>query len=153
MKRVLSGGWLLLGCWFVPSVGLPPAQAGEVVSYTPGSPFILNSTTGNPNENFGTVTVQSDSATGWVLKVRSATQSHLKHLGSNYRIQYSLTVDGSSVDVSSGTDAIAKAVSTPTCLPPTGCSLPMQGTISPLEIDGKPAGRYSDTLIFTLINQ
>jgi hypothetical protein len=153
MKLVTSAGWVFLLCLGLSVCKSPSAEASEVVSYTPGNSFNFNPVMGNPNESLGTVNVQSDSSTGWVLKVRSANQGAFKHLGSTYHIQYSLTVDGLSVDLSSGTDAIAKSVNTTTCADPGGCNFPLQGTVSATEIDGKPAGRYTDTLIFTLINQ
>jgi len=153
MKLATLVGWILLLCSEMSLCLISSAQASEVVGYTPGNPFYFNPTVGNTNENFGNVNVQSDSSTGWILKVRSANQSALKHVGSNYRIQYSLTLDGLGVELSSGMDAIAKSVNITTCLPPGGCNFPLQGTISVAEINGKPAGQYSDTLVFTLINQ
>ena len=70
-----------------------------------------------------------------------------------YTINYTLTVDGASVNLSSGNDATAKTTSTLTCDQPDVCGYPIQGTISAGAIDGKPAGAYADTLIFTLISQ
>lgn len=127
-------------------------NALDVVSYTPGKPFRFNPISGNPNQDFGTVTIQSDNPTGWVLRVRSNNQGAFRHSGSVYTIQYSLTVDGTVVDLSDA-EATAKVSTTSLCYEPGGCSYSLQGTMTAAEIDGKPAGSYTDTLTFTLINQ
>ncbi len=151
MERGASIKWLGL-LWLGLSLSHPPAvHALETVSYTPGSPFTFNLMSGNPNQDFGTVNVQSDSPNGWTLKVRSQHQGALKHTSSLYTIQYSLTIDGTLVDLT-GPDATAKTVTVPSCYEPGGCHYPLQGTIGAVEINGKPAGAYADTLTFTLIN-
>jgi len=137
------------------SVLFPVAvSAVEMVDYTASSTFILNLTTGNPNQDFGHVYVESDSATGWVLKVRSTQGGNLQHNVQASDIAYTLTVDGIQVgSLSGGNDVTVKTTSTLTCPPPGGCSFSVQANISAAAIDGKASGTYSDTLIFTLTNQ
>ena len=153
MRTGRSIGWMLLVCLGLSGLETRPAAALEVVQYTAGTPFTFNPVEGNPNQDFGTVNVQSESATGWRLQVRSLNHGGLKYATSNDTIPYTLTVDGASVDLSSGNDVTAKTTATLTCNQPGVCTYPIQGTIGAGAIDGKPAGAYSDTLVFTLINQ
>lgn len=146
--------------WFAPAaLGLSmlcpaAALALGIIDYIPSSIFTLSLSAGNSNQDFGTVHIQSDSATGWVLMVRSAQGGSLYHGTYPSAVPYSLTVDG--IQVSSlvgGADVTALTASTLTCPPPTGCTLPVRATALASDIAGKPAGSYSDTLVFTLINQ
>lgn len=146
--------------WFAPaalglSVLCPAvALALDIVDYTPSTSFTLNLSAGNPNQDFGTVHIQSDSATGWVLFVRSTQGGKLYHDTHPSTVPYSLTVDGIQVSsLAGGSDVTALTTSTLTCPPPTGCTLPVRATALASDITGKPSGSYSDTLVFTLINQ
>lgn len=152
MRTGRSRGWLLLVFLGLNLLETRPATALEAIQYTPGSSFVFNPE-GNPNQDFGTVHVQSDSSTGWSLQVRSLNHSALKSATSNSTINYTLTVDGASVDLAAGNDATAKTTATLTCNQPGVCNYPVLGTINAGAIDGKPAGAYADTLIFTIINQ
>lgn len=129
------------------------AAALEVVQYTAADNFTLNVATGNPNQDFGTVHIQSDSPTGWILRVRSTNQGALKHSASNSTIPYILRIDGDMINnLDSGNDVTVRTTSTLTCNAPNGCNLPVRASIVASEVDGKPSGQYSDTLIFTLTN-
>ncbi|MBW4483711.1 MAG: hypothetical protein KME14_14310 [Tildeniella torsiva UHER 1998/13D] len=146
--------------WLIPAAmglsGLFPAAALAlgIVDYTASASFTLNPSAGNPNQDFGTVHIQSDSATGWVLFVRSTKGGSLSHGTHPSAIPYSLIVDGLQVSsLAGGDDVIALTASTLTCPPPIGCTLPVRATTLPSDIAGKPAGSYSDALVFTLINQ
>lgn len=146
--------------WFIPvtvGVGLlfPAATAAlGLVHYTPSSTFTLNVTAGNSNQDFGTVHVQSESPTGWILKVRSTQGGTLRHDTSAYTIPYVLTIDGDVVSpLAGGNDVTIRTTSTLTCAPPTGCNLPVRATIVASDIQSRPAGPYLDTLVFTLISQ
>lgn len=146
--------------WFAPAaLGLSTlcpaaALALDIVDYTPGSSFTLSLSAGNPNQDFGTVHIQSDSATGWVLLVRSTQGGNLSHGTYPSAVPYTLTVDGVQVsNLAGGNDVTALTTSTLTCPPPTGCTLPVRGTALASDIAGKPSGSYSDTLVFTLNNQ
>lgn len=146
--------------WFAPAtlgIGMlcPVAVlALEMVDYIPSNSFTLNLNAGNFNQDFGTVHIQSDSATGWVLLVRSTQDGALHHGAQPSTIPYTLTVDGIQVSSLVGSeDVTALTASTLTCPPPTGCTLPVRATALANDIAGKPAGSYSDTLVFTLINQ
>ena len=145
--------------WFAPvTLGLSmlcpaAALALEIIDYTPSTSFTLNRSAGNPNQDFGTVHIQSDSATGWVLLVRSSQGGNLYHGTHPSAVPYTLTVDGLQVSsLASGSDVTALTTSTLTCPPPTGCTLPVRATALASNIAGKPSGSYSDTLVFTLIN-
>ena len=130
------------------------ALALEVIDYAPGASFTLNPSAGNPNQDFGTVHIQSDSATGWVLRVRSTEGGKLSHGTHPSAVAYSLTIDGIQVgSLAGGGDVTALTASTLTCPPPSGCTLPVRATALASDITGKPSGSYSDTLVFTLINQ
>ncbi|MFQ4137365.1 hypothetical protein PGN35_013695 [Nodosilinea sp. PGN35] len=125
-----------------------------MVAYTPSTTFILNLSAGNLNQDFGTVHIQSDSATGWVLLVRSTQGGALYHGTQPVSVPYTLTVDGLQVgSLAGGDDVTALTASTLTCPPPAGCTLPVRATALIHDLAGKPAGSYSDTLVFTLINQ
>ncbi|XGW00302.1 MAG: hypothetical protein ACAF41_15370 [Leptolyngbya sp. BL-A-14] len=153
MRAGLFIGWSLLVFLGLNLLDTRSATALEEVHYTPGSPFVFDPVAGNPNQNFGTVDVQSDNANGWNLQVRSLNHSALKSATSNDTINYTLTVDGASVDLAAGNDATAKTTATLTCNQPGVCHYPVLGTIGAGAIDGKPAGAYTDTLIFTITSQ
>lgn len=124
------------------------------VTYNPASTFSLNYVTGNPNQNIGSVNIQSDNPNGWVLKVRSSHAGNLAHTSHPSTIPYTLTVNGSLVgNLASGNDVEVMATSTLTCETPTGCTFPVQATVSANNVNGKPAGHYSDTLVFSLVNK
>ncbi|WP_155523969.1 hypothetical protein [Nodosilinea nodulosa] len=130
------------------------ALALEIIDYTPSTTFTLSSSVGNLNQDFGTVHIQSDSATGWVLLVRSTQGGKLYQGTHSSAVPYSLTVDGLQVSsLAGGGDVTALTVSSLTCSPPSGCTLPVRATALTSDVAGKPAGPYSDTLVFTLINQ
>ncbi|WP_008313430.1 hypothetical protein [Leptolyngbya sp. PCC 6406] len=130
------------------------ASALGIVQYTPSNTFTLNVTIGNSQEDFGTVHIQSDSPNGWILQVRSTQGGALRHSIYSYTIPYSLTVDGELIsNLSSGNDITVRTTSTLTCDAPVGCTFPVQATLIASEVNGKPAGPYLDTLVFTLINQ
>ncbi len=146
--------------WFAPAaLGLSmlcpaAALAVGIIDYIPSSTFTLSLSTGNSNQDFGTVHIQSDSATGWVLLVRSTQRGNLSHGTHSSAVPYTLTVDGLQVSsLASGSDVTALTTSTLTCPPPTGCNLPVRATALASDIAEKPSGSYSDTLVFTLINQ
>lgn len=146
--------------WLVPiTLGLgllSPAAASAlgIVQYTPSQTFTLNVATGNSQQDFGSVHIQSDSPNGWILRVRSTQSGALSHGTHSYTIPYALTVDGELIsNLSSGNDITVRTTSTLTCDAPSGCNLPVQVTLVASDIQGRPAGSYSDTLVFTLINQ
>lgn len=147
--------------WFAPAtLGLSilcpaAALAQSIIVYTSSATFPLNLSAGNPNQDFGTVYIESDSATGWELRVRSSQGGKLSHGTHTSAIPYTLTVDGTPVsNLSGGSDVTALTTSTLTCSPPTGgCTLPVRATMLASDIAGKPSGAYSDTLVFTLINK
>lgn len=139
---------------FISSFLIPPVFAQTTVSYSPGDPFTLDPGIGNPNQNFGTVHVESDSSAGWSLQVRSQRHSVMRHSSIGINIRYDLEVNGNTINnLSSGNDVTVLSNSRMTCVPPDGCDYAVRGRILAGEIDGKPAGAYSDTLIFTLINR
>jgi len=130
------------------------ALALGIVDYTSGATFTLNLSAGNPNQDFGEVHIQSDNATGWVLLVRSSQGGKLSHGTHPSAVPYTLTVDGIQVNnLAGGSDVTVRNESTLTCPPPTGCTLLVRGTALASDIAGKPSGSYSDTLVFTLVNQ
>ncbi|QQE67581.1 hypothetical protein GFS31_42940 (plasmid) [Leptolyngbya sp. BL0902] len=151
----ISKGLLALGLL---GLGVPaPAVAVALeptVDYTSPSSFTINPTSGNPNQDFGVVRVQSDSATGWVLRVRSLRGGVLKHESHPATVPYSLTVDGIQVGSLVGGNAVTVMTTTSlTCAAPTGCTFPVRATIMSGEAQGKPSGSYTDTLTFTLVEQ
>lgn len=146
--------------WFIPAAlglgALCPAAALalEIVDYIPSDSFTLNLSADSFNQDFGTVHIQSDSATGWTLLVRSTQGGKLYHGTHPSAVPYNLTVDGIQVgNLAGGSEATALTTSALTCPPPTGCTLPVRATALASDIAGKPSGSYSDTLVFTLINQ
>lgn len=146
--------------WLIPatmglSVLFPAAAlALDIVDYTPSTTFTLNPSAGNPNQDFGTVHIQSESSSGWVLLVRSTQGGNLSHGTHPSAIPYTLTIDGIQVSSLAGSnDVTVLTTSTLTCPPPIGCTLPVRATALASNITGKPAGSYTDTLVFTLINQ
>lgn len=146
--------------WFAPAtLGLSmlcpaAALALGIVDYTPSTSFTLSRSAGNPNQDFGTVHIQSDSATGWVLRVRSTQGGKLYHGTHPSAVPYTLTVGGIQVgSLVGGSDVTALTTLILTCPPPTGCTLPVRVTTLASDIAGKPSGSYSDTLVFTLVNQ
>lgn len=129
------------------------AVAVEIVDYTASSTFTLDPSVGNPNQDLGMVHIQSDSATGWVLLVRSTQGGKLSHSTHPSAVAYSLTIDGIPVgSLAGGGDVTVRNTSTLTCPPSTGCNLLVRATALASDIAGKPAGSYSDTLVFTLNN-
>lgn len=150
MQTKLSVAWVLLVCLGLNLLETHSASALEEIHYTPGHPFVFDPVVGNPNQDFGIVNVQSDNTAGWSLQVRSLNRSALKSTTNHYTINYTLTVDGVSVDLSAGNDVTAKTTTTLTCNQPGVCNYSVLGTINAGAIDGKPAGAYSDTLIFTI---
>lgn len=131
------------------------ALASEpTVVYTPGPSFTFNPSTGNTNIDFGTVDIQSDSATGWVLRVRSTKGGTLDHGTHPFSIPYTLTVNGLQVgNLADGNDVLVFNTSTLTCPSPIGCTWPVRASAVASDIATKPAGSYSDELVFTLVNQ
>lgn len=132
---------------------LSPPASGQTVGYSPGDSFALNPTIGNTNQDFGVVHVESENPSGWTLQVRSNHHSAMNHASGEAAIRYSLEVDGNTINLSSGNDVTAFSTSHLTCAPPSGCNYAIRGRISADEIDGKPSGNYSDTLIFTLVDR
>ena len=129
-------------------------SALSIINYIPNNSFVLDITSSNLNQNFGTVNVQSSNPTGWVLKVKSAQGGHLNHATHYFSVPYILTVNGIVVgNLASGTDVEVMTTSTLTCETLTGCTFPVQATISANNINAKPAGHYSDTLVFSLVNK
>lgn len=150
----VSRGLLTLGLLGLGTLYPAMALALETVQYTPGSAFTINLTSGNPNQDFGVVHLQSDSPRGWVLRVRSLQQGMLKHEADLGGIAYSLTVNGIQVDSLAGGNEVTVTTTTGlTCAPPTGCTFLVQATLLPGDLQGRPSGSYSDTLVFTLVNQ
>ena len=148
--------YLLKHCIYITlgiSLSYSSAALGGV-TYSPASSFNLSYVTGNPNQDFGTVRIQSDNPNGWVLKVRSTQAGNLAHGSHPSTIPYTLTVNGILVgNLTSGTDIEVMTTSTLTCETPTGCTFPVQATIQAHNINAKPAGHYSDTLVFSLVNK
>lgn len=153
MRTIMRMHWVLLLFIGLNVLETQPVRALESVNYSPGSSFTLNPTTGNSNQGFGTVKVQSDGVNGWVLQVRSLSGGVLRDPISGYTIDYNLVVDGNNVDVSSGDDVTAKTTTSLTCSGEDGCTYSIRGVIAADAIKGKPAGAYRDTLTFTLTNQ
>lgn len=130
------------------------ALALSRVTYTTSATFILNSSAGNPVQNFGTVLIQPVSATGWELRVRSAEGGALRHNSHPSTIPYTLFVDGIPVgNLAHDQDTKVLDGSILTCLLPDGCTLDVQATIATDDLAKTPAGSYSDRLVFTLIDQ
>ena len=154
MRNYYLLNWLIPAAMGLSMLFPTAALALEIVDYIPGASFTLNPSAGNPNQDFGTVHIQSDSATGWVLRVRSTQGGKLSHSTYPSAVPYTLTVDDFQVgNLAAGNDVTALTASTLTCSPPTGCTLPVRATMLTSDIAGKPSGSYSDTLVFTLINQ
>jgi len=148
-RRLLALGVLGVGALY-PAVAL----ALGTVDYTPSASFTLNPTSGNPNQDFGVVHVQSDSATGWVLRVRSLRGGVIKHETHPATVPYSLTVNGLQVGRLAGGNAVTVMTTTSlTCAAPTGCTFPVRATMMAGDVQGKPSGSYTDTLTFTLVEQ
>jgi len=130
------------------------AIASELVKYTAADNFTLSTSMGSSNQNIGTVHIQSDNPNGWILRVRSTQAGNLAHSSHPSTIPYTLTVNGILVsNLTSGTDVEVMTTSTLTCETPTGCTFPVQATIQSHNINAKPAGHYSDTLVFSLVNK
>jgi len=130
------------------------AIAVEWVDYTASSTFTLDAEVGNPNQDFGSVYIESDSATGWILQVRSMQNGTLQHTSHTSAIAYTLMVDGLQVgSLTSGSDVVVKSTNTLTCPPPGGCTYLVQANILAGDIAHQPSGNYTDTLVFTLTNQ
>ena len=128
-------------------------SALEQVAYTPGNNFNFNISSGNPNQDFGTVSIESDSTTGWRLEVRSLNNSSMKRSGGNKTIPYVLEVNGVTINnLDSGNNEIVHEASGLTCAPPGGCDWQVRATILSNDLDGTAAGGYSDDLTFTLTN-
>lgn len=139
----LSLGW----------VQAKPVLASDVVQYHPGSPFRLDPNPGNNTHDFGTIHIESDNSSGWTLQVQSSNEGTLSHSSAQASIPYILQIDGNTVNnLSSGHSVTVQSASRLTCSPPDGCDYQVEGFISSNDIDGKPSGSYSDTLIFTLVS-
>lgn len=151
----ISKGLLALGCLGLGVLSPAVAVALEpTVDFIPASSFTLNGTSGNPNQDFGVVHVQSDSATGWVLRVRSLRGGVIKHETHPATVPYSLTVNGLQVGRLAGGNAVTVMTTTSlTCAAPTGCTFPVRATMMAGDVQGKPSGSYTDTLTFTLVEQ
>lgn len=130
-----------------------PVSAETTMRYSPGDSFTFDPSLGNSSQDFGVVHVESDNNTGWTLRVRSQAHGKMYDSHGEASIRYELEVDGHTINnLSSGNDVTALFTSRLTCPPPGGCDYAVRGRIWVTEIDGKPAGRYSDRLIFTLTN-
>lgn len=130
------------------------ALALSQVTYTASATFTLNPNAGNPNQDFGNVHIQPVSATGWELRVRSTEGGALRHSSHSSTIPYTLFVGDTQVSsLASRNDTIVLAGSALTCPPLIGCTLPVRAAMLTDDIARKPAGSYSDTLVFTLIEQ
>ncbi|MFH7243459.1 MAG: hypothetical protein ACHWZW_11470 [Spirulina sp.] len=151
----ISKGLLALGCLGLGVLSPAVAVALEpTVDFTPASSFTLSLTSGNPNQDFGVVHVQSDSATGWVLRVRSLRGGVIKHETHTATVPYSLAVDGLQVGSLAGGNEVTVMTTTGlTCAAPTGCTFPVRATMMAGDVQGKPSGSYTDTLTFTLVEQ
>lgn len=151
----ISKGLLALGCLGLGVLSPAVAVALEpTVDFIPASSLTLNGTSGNPNQDFGVVYVQSDSATGWVLRVRSLRGGVIKHETHPATVPYSLTVNGLQVGRLAGGNAVTVMTTTSlTCAAPTGCTFPVRATMMAGDVQGKPSGSYTDTLTFTLVEQ
>ncbi|MGK7892003.1 MAG: hypothetical protein AB4042_21960 [Leptolyngbyaceae cyanobacterium] len=135
----------------VPTVAV---TALEQVDYIPSHNFTFNVSSGNPNQDFGTVHIESDSTNGWRLEVRSRHHGTMKRSGSHHSIPYVLEVNGITInDLDSGNNEIVYEASNLTCAPPRGCDWEVRATILPNDLDGNAAGNYSDSLTFTLTNR
>jgi len=119
---------------------------------------------------FGTVALQNNNYSGWVLSVASANAGNLKDTISGALVRYT-ALSGSSAKIGastpitfSSTSAVSSYDRGPdtlynastgmlTCGDSTGCSATFTADISAAAVDGKPAGNYADTLTFTLTNK
>ncbi|MBE9111159.1 hypothetical protein IQ273_17275 [Nodosilinea sp. LEGE 07298] len=130
------------------------ALALGLVDYTASTTLTLSLSTSSVNQDFGTVHIQPVNATGWELRVRSTQGGALRHSSHPSTIPYTLSVDGIQVgSLASGNDTTVLTGSTLSCLPLIGCTLAVRATISTDNVARTPAGSYSDTLVFTLVDQ
>ncbi|MGK7892004.1 MAG: hypothetical protein AB4042_21965 [Leptolyngbyaceae cyanobacterium] len=130
--------------------------ATTLVNYE-GTSFALDAINGHTGQDFGSVTFQSNDNDGWTLTVDSGNDGDLSD-GTN-DISYSpLTAawDGtvptgvtltSSLDVTGLAVTVADATQL-ACSEAGGCTVNLTADILSTDIDGKPAGVYSDTLTF-----
>ncbi|WOD41167.1 hypothetical protein [Nodosilinea sp. E11] len=130
------------------------ALALSQVTYTASATFILNPS-GNPNQDFGIVTVRPTSLTGWELQVRSNEGGALRHSDHPSTIPYNLIVGNSQVGNLTGQDITVLTDLTNFCQTVIliECTIPIQANIAAHDITGKPAGSYSDTLTFTVVDK
>jgi hypothetical protein len=131
------------------------ALALSQVTYTASATFTLDPS-GNPNQDFGTVTIRPTSPTGWELQVRSDEGGALRHSDHpSNTIPYNLTVGDSQVSNLAGQDITVLTDLTNFCQIAIliECTIPIQANIAAHDITGKPAGSYSDTLTFTVVDK
>ncbi|MGG6241888.1 hypothetical protein ACQ4N7_24975 [Nodosilinea sp. AN01ver1] len=130
------------------------ALALSQVTYTTSATFTLDPS-GNPNQDFGTVHIQPVSANGWELRVRSTEGGALRHGDHLSTVPYILIVGNTQVgSLASRNDITVLDGSILSCPPLLGgCTLPVRAIISTDDIARKPAGSYSDTLTFTVVDK
>ena len=149
----VSRRWLLAVAMGLGMIPVMAVSALEQVDYNPGNSFTFNISSGNLNQDFGTVHIESDSTNGWILQGRSLNNATMKRSGSNETIPYVLEVNGNLINnVDSGNNEVVHDTSSLTCAPPGGCNWDVRATILSNNLDGTASGGYSDTLTFTLTN-
>lgn len=172
-RRILIASGLLIGASLVlsPSAMADSANgntSGTVdpinnVDYTPPAGATLNPSAGNADMGFGSLFIQNNDNDGWTLTVDSTNNGTLVDAVSSAVIPYSNLdfVDATSgtplgnqsaVDVSGAAIQVYGPTSL-TCADSTGCTVNLRADVSAGDIDGKPAGTYSDTLTFVLTNR
>ncbi len=147
LRSILCGLFTFLNLLSVSCV-----WAVEEVRYEPNNSFKIDSTNSSQLKNFGHLTIKSDSQNGWRLKVRSQYGGYIRHADSNFRIRYTLQVNGYSVNPNFNHDIVILEGNIGECSPPKGCNWLVQANISAGGMSEKPAGNYSDMLVFTLQN-
>lgn len=117
------------------------------------SPFNLSDT--NQTLNFGTLSSGSTRGcdlvvgynAGYLLQMSSANNGNLKHTALPTKIGYTLTINGSAVNLSSGTATVSSNTG---ISPAGGLRLPISATIG--SVTGKNPGNYSDTITVSVVS-
>ncbi|MEE3717101.1 hypothetical protein V2H45_10120 [Tumidithrix elongata RA019] len=133
-----------------------PAIADNSISFNSSAispPIALTPNTALPNTIIGALTVKSDSVNGFTISAESTNGGALKR-SSGEAIAYTLTYNG----IDQGQLTAKKVVENVSnlitdCASQNGCNRQIQIAISQTAISAKPAGSYSDLLLFTLVTK
>ncbi len=115
-------------------------------------PISLTPNAALPSTIIGNVTVQSNNANGFTVSAKSTNGGALKR-SSGELIDYTLNYNGIEQGQLTTLDKAVENVSTliVDCADENGCNREIKIAISQAAISAKPAGNYSDQLVFTLI--